>query len=276
MLRITTFGYFAIHADGVPIHGQLGRQARELAAFLFTRPNQTLRREALLAQFWPYSQEHQARQALNNAIWGLRRAFRQVETKLGRHLICSVGDELSFSSDACVSIDVCRFGDVIEAAWKRDVERNPCMSDPDRCRLADALTCYNGSFLAGYDSDWVLPLRTRFETLFCRGQIMLMRESARSGDLEEAISCARSVLEADPFRENTQCDLMRLYILNGQRAAAIRQYNLLHDLLRQEFAVEPMPAATDLRNRIIDGKIFENLESERQIVGIAHDISGAG
>src|SRR5260370_36036238 len=56
-----------------------------------------------------------------------------------------------------------------------------------------------------------------------------------------AIDCARRILGCDPLREEVHRDLMRLHLTAGQPAAAMRQYRLCEELLRQELAVEPAP-----------------------------------
>jgi hypothetical protein len=56
----------------------------------------------------------------------------------------------------------------------------------------------------------------------------------------------------DPWREETHRQLMRLYVLNGERSAALSQYESCRRLLQQELAVEPGAETTTLYEQIRD------------------------
>jgi two-component SAPR family response regulator len=98
--------------------------------------------------------------------------------------------------------------------------------------VSAAVEGYGGPFLDGYDGDWVVQERERLHCLFVRSTFQLMRATAMQGQYEQALDFGRRILAMDPLRENVQRDVMLLLVLNGQRAAAIRTYQRLLDLLR--------------------------------------------
>jgi len=56
------------------------------------------------------------------------------------------------------------------------------------------------------------------------------------------------------MRETVQRAMMLLYVLNGQRVEAIRQFDRCADALRSECDVDPMPEPCTLGSLIRSGK----------------------
>jgi adenylate cyclase len=67
---------------------------------------------------------------------------------------------------------------------------------------------------------------------------------------EAALATAQRLLELDPTREDTHRALMRLYVLHGDRAQALRQYQLCRDLLWRGLSVKPEPETERLFQEI--------------------------
>jgi DNA-binding SARP family transcriptional activator len=105
--------------------------------------------------------------------------------------------------------------------------------------------------------------------VYVRGLILLMAEAATVGDYEAALDAARAVLAVDPLRETVQRHTMRLLVLNGQRAEAIRQYNRCRALLSEECDVAPMPQTQAVYQSIVSGEIFNSLAVARSRVAAA-------
>ena len=87
----------------------------------------------------------------------------------------------------------------------------------------------------GAFADWLLIERTRFNDLATSVFSRLL--ATQSG--EAAISTAQRLLKIDPFREDTHRALMGLYIEQGNRAMALRQYQICRDSLQRELRVKP-------------------------------------
>jgi len=117
-------------------------------------------------------------------------------------------------------------------------------------RLGKALDSCSSPYLDGVSSDWVLAERERLFNLQIRGLTILMHWLGQKRCYEDALEIGRNLLAADPAREAAQCEVMWLYVLNGQRAQALRQYQEFRDWLKHELDVAPMPETQALYNYI--------------------------
>ena len=71
-----------------------------------------------------------------------------------------------------------------------------------------------------------------------------------SGDLAEAIALHERLLDAEPLREETWRDLMRLHDARGNRGIALALYARCQALLRDELHLDPLPQTLRLAERI--------------------------
>ena len=77
---------------------------------------------------------------------------------------------------------------------------------------------------------------------------------AAQGQFEHAIAQAQRWLSLDPLREAAHRCLMRLYALSDQEPAALRQYQLCQQTLKEELGVPPSPQTVELMERIRAGE----------------------
>jgi DNA-binding SARP family transcriptional activator len=246
MLTVRLFGCFAIehaHCNRVP---DVGRNGRRLAAFLFCHPNRSHRREKLMDLFWSDTGPDQARAAFSTALWKIRRALapscRETALRANGHI---------------VALDMPQPG--IVDAHRFAAETALALSTSQAELLGRAIDLYGGPFLEEFDEHWVLEERERLESLFIRALTLQMRRHAGDGRYEDALVCVRRILAVDPMRETAQRAAMLLYILNGQRGQALRQFQRCRAVLQEECAVEPMPETRSLVTMIRDGAVFERL-----------------
>jgi DNA-binding SARP family transcriptional activator len=109
-----------------------------------------------------------------------------------------------------------------------------------------AISFYRADLLVDCYEDWCLVERERLQGLYLRALARLMAHNSAMSEYDLAIDCARRILGCDPLREEVHRDLIRLHLTAGQPAAAMRQYRLCEELLRQELAVEPAPETRSL------------------------------
>ncbi len=262
MINVQTFGGFSLWADGRVAHKGLGLSGRVLAAFLFVNQGQVFRREKLLGLFWGDLSEHRARRAMNTAVWRLRTILATAAGARRPNLLHSEAGEIMLLPSDAVDVDTRQLEFCVEQLWSRTHDPKPGFNETERQSLKASLARYQGPFLEDLDDEWVLQMRERMHCIYLRGLILLMADYAAVGYFEEALDFARRVLVADPLRERVQRHVMRLYVLNGQRAEATRQFNRCRSLLRKECGVDPMPQTVELHERIVSGEIFARLEAE--------------
>jgi len=127
--------------------------------------------------------------------------------------------------------------------------------------LEEAVSFFRGEFLSGFYlsdapifEDWLLVERRRLQRELEEILEFLVEVYAARGDYSSAISHAQRWLSLDPLREVAHQELMRLYAWDGDRAAAMNQYQKCSEILNDELGVEPAHETQSLYNRIISGE----------------------
>jgi DNA-binding SARP family transcriptional activator len=260
------FGGFSIAAGGNFVHSGLGANGRRLSAFLLAFPNSPHRRARLIDLFWPDLDASRASAAFSTALWRLRRLFSLQRNNENLH-IRSTAQELVLELGDSNIVDVHHFQSLVSDAF-HSVDLTI-----DLKRLDRAIGLYAGPFLDGDDDDWILEQRERLHCLYVRALTELMRWFAGQDRYEDALVCGRRILACDPVREMIQRWVMLLYLLNGQRGEAMRQFERCDRVLRGDYDVEPMPETSSLAAMIRSGEVFSRLTELRHamLVGGARD-----
>ena len=215
------------------------RKAIALAAYLALTQTAHARDE-LATFFYPDADAVRARAAL-------RRTLSSLKSALGENIL-DIDRETIALQEKNVRVDVLEF--------RALVQQNTFQA------LTRAAEMYQGDFLAGFtlrDSpafdEWQF-----FESESLRKQLATVLEqltahhSARS-EHKHAIEYARRWLALDPLHEPAHRALMLLYVRQGQRAAALRQYHECVRQLEQELGVAPLLETTELFRSIQENRL---------------------
>ena len=110
----------------------------------------------------------------------------------------------------------------------------------------NALTLYRGDFLEGFYvrdapdfEQWVLVQRAHYREAVMQGLHTLAHWHEQQGDLSQSITHTRRLLTLEPWREEAHRHLMLRLARNGQRAAALAQFESCQRILEEELAVTP-------------------------------------
>ena len=228
MVRLHTLGSIGLHDDEGHDFGSVIAQPRKLAILtvLATSPHGHRDREQLLHLFWPDRIAPLAHAALCQAIHFPRR-------ELGAQAIGSIGSRTLAIDDAFVNCDAVEFA---RACPARDFER--------------ALQIYQGDFLDGlfiaeppgrFD-DWRERECSRLRQLALDATAALIALHRRAGDPGVAIYWARRALAIQPDNEPMLRECVTLLSDTGDRASALRAYEVFRAHLGRE--VGAMPSAT--------------------------------
>ena len=239
MLQACTLGALQIEPDGQPVRFA-GRKTRSLLAYLLIHCNASIPRDVLAGTFWPDSPDARARRALSHALWQIRSAHPALAARL-----VAGQDEVSFRLLPGDRLDVAEF--------ERKAQAEPS-SLPD---LTAAVALYRGDFLEGCYDDWALLERERLRQLYLETLERLIGMHKLHGNFEGALACAQRLVAADPLRESTHQELMRLYHALDRDRDALEQHAALRRILTDEIGVEPLPA-TDALAREIAARLDEN------------------
>ena len=243
-ISIALFDEFPIRIGGRSQRLALAGPTLSLLRYLLIFPGHAARREYLADLLWTGVEPERRRAALNSAVWRINRvlaAHRGVTLLAER-------ETLRLRLDSDVAVDARELDAAVRNAG--DADR---IDATNAKRLAEALELCSGPFLGGAVEDWALAEREHLFNVRLRGLTAMMHWCAQTRRYEDALEYGRRLLEADPFRESAQCEVMWLYVLNRQRAQALRQYEAYRRLLKSELSIEPMPETRALFSHIRSG-----------------------
>jgi len=209
------------------------RKARALLAFLMVESGRWHTRERLAGLPWGERGETQARNSLNQALYEIRK----LETVTSLEIVERETDRLRLRS-ASVDCDVHRFEALLS-------------SDP----MAAGALCM-GRLLEGLDlaerdfTDWLSERRSEYQEALALALRALVRSSDGNKDLDTRIGAARHLIKLEPLDEEARRQLMELLAQSGNRAEAIRQYQVCADLLQEALGIKPAPETERLLERI--------------------------
>jgi DNA-binding SARP family transcriptional activator/TolB-like protein len=234
-IEILLLGPFQIRLDGKEV--ALPRKACALLAHLCVNKGRRISRDRLATLLWARSGTQQARQSLRQCLSMLRDAF-------GADAVLPVDverDAVSLTPSPMLSCDI----DAFHAALETD----------DLGRIRTALSLWRGEFLLDMVipiepfEEWLLIEKEGFSQLYSNLLLRFGRLALRQGMIDEALATARQAVQHDPLREESHQLLMDALILQGQRGAAIQQYEALARLLSEELGIQPDESSAELLRR---------------------------
>lgn len=248
-ISLTLMGNLAIRQNGVRQQFRLTGSTKNLFMLLACHCNHTFRKEYLYDNIWPDSPCQQARSALNTALWRIKKylsSFEGIE-------ILTFDDLVSLNIAADVYLDVRALETAVNEL--QNMRTNSfLLNQTQREQLTDIISNCYGLFLEGSDEPWVHSARELYTSYYIQALTYCMRDAVASGLYESALQHGRRLLELDPFRETAQREIMWVYVMNGQRAQAIKQYIDLKGMLQKELDIEPMPETVELYQCIVSDK----------------------
>jgi DNA-binding SARP family transcriptional activator len=248
ILKISLFGSFRITYQNSQVEIHLTPIMQSLLAYLLLNDRYLHSREALTGLFWGDLEQEKARGCLSTALWRLRRALEPDGVSKGTYLLTSPNGEIGFNRESNYWLDVSLFkreGSAITAVSLHEVQPNQIAP------LSNALKLYAGDLLEGLYEDWTLREREHLRIFYLSGLSYLMRYHRLSTNFELSLVYGQSILDLEPLREEVHRDLMRLYMLNGQRALAVQQYEACCRALAKELGIDPMQETRQLYQQII-------------------------
>ena len=249
MLRVYLLGHFRIAFGDHEPSAKVTPICQRLLAYLLLERHRSHPRDVLTDLFWPDYDQERARSSLNTALWRLRQALEPGEIPRGTHLLTTSVSEVGLNPDSEYWLDVA----VLEAQSRQVLAKpTPEMEAADAQTLESALQLYTGELLEGFYDDWALRARERVRRLYLNGLAHLMCYYKHQRAYQESLIYAWKILDQDPLREEIHREIMRLYVADGQRALALRQYQMCCDLLMKELGIPPMEETRALHNRIVN------------------------
>jgi DNA-binding SARP family transcriptional activator len=239
-VEVRLLGSFSLLKAGQPVQARGGSKTEALLSALALGWKEGVRREALLCTLWPESEAALASQSLHTLVYSLHTLLGDVMG--GAAPVVSRGGAYRLNLEAGISVDLARF-----EAWAREGDRLRRSDDLSAARLAyeQAVGLYRGDLCGGSDLSAAIE-RERLRALYLTLTARLANFYAQLGEPVAALAHALRVLQCDPCREDAHRLAMQCYVRVGERAQALRQYQLCARILRAEFDMAPEPTTLAL------------------------------
>jgi SARP family transcriptional regulator, regulator of embCAB operon len=245
-IRIQLCGVLAVEIDGRRIDRELpGRQGRLLLAFLVLHRQRAIRRDELIDALWPATPPAASDTALRALISKLRRILPENMLD-GRAEL-----RLSLPHDAFVDVEDAREAihraesALAQGQWHRAWGAS----------LGPLFTARRG-FLADEDAEWIRDVRHELDALYLRALECYAQACLSVGGTELAAAerSGRELTRLAPYRESGYRHLMRALARTGNTAEALRVYEQLRTLLREELGIAPSAETLQLHSELLSDR----------------------
>ncbi len=247
-LHICLFGRIRVAHATDAAEVKMPPTASALLAFLLLHREHCQSRDVLACLRWGDQPQEQARNALNTALWRLRRALEPDGTPRGTYLVTLPSGEIGFNWQSDHWVDLITFETGAQRVLAVPLHH---MTAADAADLETILPLYDGDLLQGFYDDWALRERERLRSLHLDCLAHLMDYYDRVADFGASLAMGQRILASDPLREEVHRHLMRLYLRSGQRSLAIRQYHTCCSVLQTELDLPPMEETERLYRQMV-------------------------
>ena len=244
-LNIRMFGPLEMAVGCTRLPPFATKKSRLLFSYLLLFRDRSHARDVLAGTFWGEYSDAVARKHLRDALWRIRQVLtaagrRGLELEVEGHAIgVGVGHESW--------LDIREFEQTLQRLGTHDVD---CMKEDDAQVMQVAVDLYRADLLQEVYDDWCVYERERLRILALEGLQQLLSYHMRREEWSPALLRGQRLLQADPLNEPVHRDIMRCYAGMGNRGAAVRQFSICAQLLKQELDVDPSNATLVLYDEI--------------------------
>lgn len=230
-LHIRLLGDFSLLYGDQPITSLNTTRLQSLLAYLILHRGSPQQRQHLAFLFWPDTTEAQARNNLRQLVHQLRQAFPAID-----QFLQSDTNSLHWRLDTPLRIDVAEFEQALQRADEAARQNDP---RHQQAALKEADDLYRGALLPSCYDEWIVPERERLRQDHLHALEQLLRLLEKQDDPAAAIQYAQRLIRSDPLSEDFYRRLIRLHMLNNDRASALRVYHTCAATLQRELGIEP-------------------------------------
>ena len=207
-----------------------GKKALSFLQYLIVNHTRRIPAEELIGRFWSERSSDPVN-ALRSMVFKVRKYLKEMFPGQ-ENMIVTLDGCYAWNPEVQIELDTERF----ERACRKAKEQP---GDKERKILSEAISLYRGDFLSGNDSDWAIPVRRFYQTLYldaCREALPLLQEGRHWMKMVEICERAQEVdFAAEDFMEYRMQALISL----GQPARAVEQYEQFSARLWEEFQIAP-------------------------------------
>jgi len=219
--------------------------ARALELFFFlldaTHP---ISKEAILTVLWPVYDE-QTTQVFHNTVYQLRKLLGET---------CVVFRPMGYSLDLSACYGTRVWYDVKEfQQQKARAEQALALNNAELARgaLLEMVQLYRGDYGQAFYNEWCTFRRDELRSMYLEARRHLAQIAWNAGAWHECAEHWNHILRIDNCLEEAHYGLMRCYVRQRKRGAALRQYQTCLKILQEELGVQPGQLIQNFYQRLI-------------------------
>ena len=208
-----------------------------LLAYLAIGRGSYYSRSELVSTLWADRADTLDTGKLNTALWRLRKLVERPPLKPGDLIACDRRGAVGLHPNAQIELDVEVFVSRVVPVLHKPIETT---TETDIIELREGIKLYSADILTDFSDEWALREREKYRRHYLNALGRLMYLSAIRQEWDDGIRYAQAILDNDALREDVHRDLMRMFVQGGQRAMALRQFEICRSALKRELAIQPM------------------------------------
>lgn len=241
-LTLALFGGFEACCGGASLPDLQKRDGERLLVLLALQHGRPVKTEVLAQTLWPTSGSldslHQAASHLRRAL--VEHAYR-LQSPKGTLALDLAG----------VQVDILAFDEAIAS------------TDIDSLKTAIGLY-RRGMLLEGWDEvkdSWILPEREKRKRKYVEALKQVADDCMLRQEPAEAAPFLRAYVTLNPAEERGWCDLMRAFVLSGERVAATNLFEKCRSVFQSKYKLEPPSEMVELLGQIHPETVVTPLDS---------------
>ncbi len=239
-LSVRLFGQLEIKSGNTPLDKLPPVKVQELFVYLLLFRNRPHTREVLAELLWPGAGGKQGMKYLRHTLW-------QLQDSIGHDFLELDGQWVSINPDAKIWVDIVQFKKIVDC-----LRENSGLNFDKKCadKANTALSLYKGNLFDGCYKDWCIVERERYQHHLLHLLDKLIFYCEINNYYELGLDYGAKALQIDMAHERIHRRLMRLHNQEGNRAAAIRQYEQCKDFLHKGLDAQPSQRTLELHEQI--------------------------
>ncbi len=233
-LSVHLFGEFKANLDTCEIKRWSHGRGQKIFKYLLLHRAAPVRRERLMATFWPDITAHAARNNLNVSLYSLRQELSRYHKYF--KFVCYRDDCYFLNPALNLWVDTEAFDRYLHLA-----QHYAALHETEQAvaayRLAEML--YQGDCLQDDDDTWANLTRQAYRLKYLNLLEYLGDQMFASGNYQECATLWQKALLQDSCDERAHRRIMRCYLQMGQRQMVLRQYQLCEAALQKELGLAP-------------------------------------
>lgn len=243
-VMICLLGNFRLLRTGQLVPIQAGSKNEALLAYLALQSGRRVPRDRLVQELWPDSDLALGLNSLNGLVYHLHKLLGPALQ--GAAPVLHQRGYYQLNIDAGIGVDVDCFDALVESGDRQRRAGDPAAALTFYRR---AVELYRADLTVLADPQSIME-RERLRARYLRVLARVADYHYQANDYTACLKYVWRLLAHDPYREDAHRLVMRCYVRRGERAAALRHYQVCVDLLREQLDVSPEPATVALFEQI--------------------------